>query len=136
MADYCTTADVVRELPHVKIDVTTKPSADEVTQFCADITADMDARFRAVGLEVPITAADPLKVVKPIAANGVKAKVLRSKQLGDQPQTVDYEKLYQDAMARIERNPSIVQAQDAYGQPEGTEREDEDIKFRRTEDDW
>ena len=136
MADYCTTADIVRELPHVKIDGTTKPSADEVTQFCADITADMDARFRAVGLEVPIADEGPLKVVKPIAVNGVKAKVLRAKQLGDQEQTVIYEKIYQDAMARIERNPAILLTQDTYGQPEGTAREDEDIQFKRTEDDW
>jgi len=136
MANYCTAEDVIRELPHIKIDATTKPSTTEVGTFCLEITADMDARMRAVGILIPITDEDVLKVFKPIAVNGVKAKILRAKQLGDQEQTIIYEKLYQDAMARIERNPVIVQKQDFFNQPEGTSREDKDIRFTRAGYDW
>lgn len=138
MADYCATADVIRELPNIQIDAATKPSDTEVTQFCADITAEIDARMRAVGITIPITDADLLKVLKPIAINGAKAKVLRSKQLeeGDEERATTFEELYQSALERIERRPSILREEDSPGQPEGTEREDTDIQFTRTGDEW
>ena len=45
MADYCTTADVVRELPNISISSSTKPSTTEVDQFCSDITAEQTAEW-------------------------------------------------------------------------------------------
>jgi len=138
MADYCTNNDVIRELPNIKIDETTKPSDTEVTQFCSDITAEMDARMRAVGITIPVDDEDLLKVLKPIAVNGVKAKVLRSKQLeeGDEERAATFEELYQGALERIERRPSILREEDSPGQPQGTEREDTDIRFTRTGEQW
>jgi hypothetical protein len=138
MADYCTTADVVRELPNIKIDASTKPSTTEVEQFCSDITAEMDARMRAVGITIPVTDSDLLQVLKPIAVNGVKAKILRSKQLeeGDEERAATFEELYQGALERIERRPSILREEDEPGQPQGTEREDTDIRFTRTGEEW
>jgi len=136
MADYCTTDDVVRELPSITIDVNTKPSTTEVDQFCSDITAEMDARMRAVGILTPITEADGLKVLEPIAINGVKAKVVRANVEGEQETGAIYETLYQDAMKRIEQRPSIIRETDSPGQPEGSSREDEDIQFTRTGVEW
>ena len=138
MADYCLTDDVIRELPNITIDATTKPSPSEVDQFCADITAEMDARMRAVGITVPVDDEDLLKVLKPIAINGVKAKVLRAKQLeeGDEERASTFEELYQSAMERIERRPSILREEDSPGQPQGTERDDDDIAFTRTGSEW
>jgi hypothetical protein len=138
MADYCTKDDVIRELPNIEITGSTKPSEDEVTQFCSDITAEMDARMRAVGITVPVEDEDLLKVLKPIAINGVKAKVLRAKQLeeGDEERAQTFEDLYQAALERIERRPSIVREEDEPGQPQGTERNDSDIPFSRTREDW
>ena len=138
MADYCLTADVVRELPYIKIESTTKPSTSEVDQFCTDVTAEMDARLRAVGITVPVVDADLLKVLKPIAINGAKAKVLRAKKLeeGDEERSGMYEQLYQDALSRIEAKPSILREEDSPGQPEGTTREDTDIRFTRTGTEW
>lgn len=136
MADYCVTADIVRELPSITIGVSTKPSTAEVTQFCSDITADMDARMRAVGILVPITDTELLKILNPIAINGVKAKVIRANVEGVQDTATIYETLYQDAMRRIEQRPSIIRDTDDPGQPEGTERDDDDIQFTRTGDEW
>jgi hypothetical protein len=138
MADYCTSDDVIRELPEVKIDVSTKPSKSEVDQFCSDVTAEMDARLRAVGIAVPVTDADLLKVLKPISVNGVKAKVLRAKQLeeGEGERSAVFEELYQQALGRIEDRPSILRETDSPGQPEGTTRNDEDIRFMRTGEVW
>lgn len=136
MADYCLYTDVVRELPSITIGVATKPSTTEVTQFCTDITADMNARFRAVGLQTPITDSDVLAVIKPIAVNGVKAKVLRANVDGEQETAGIYEDLYQEAMRRIEARPSILRETDSPGEPEGTSREDEDIAFSRSGSEW
>ena len=135
---YCATTDVIRELPNVTIDGTTKPSTTEVDQFCTDIDAEMDARMRAVGLIVPVTDADGLAVLKPIAVNGVKAKVLRATHIqdGEDGQAMTYEELYQSAMQRIENNPSIIRETDSPGQPQGTARDDDDILFTRTGTEW
>ena len=138
MADYCASDDVIRELPEVTIDASTKPSKSEVDQFCSDITAEMDARLRAVGISVPVMDEDLLKVLKPIAVNGAKAKVLRAKQLeeGGSERAATFEELYQSALGRIESRPSILRETESPGQPEGTERSDEDIRFTRTGDEW
>lgn len=136
MASYCVTDDVVRELPYLTIDATSKPSHAEVDEFCFDLTADMDARFRAVGIEVPITDEDLLMVVKPIAVEGVKAKVLRANQDGEFETAKIFEDLYQEAMKRIEARPSILRETDNPEQPEGTSREDENIKFTRSGSEW
>jgi len=136
MADYCLVADIIRELPSITIGADTKPSTTEVDQFCSDITADMDARMRAVGILTPVTDAEALKVLEPIAINGVKAKVIRANVEGKQDTAVIYETLYQDAMKRIEQRPSIIRETDTPGQPEGSSREDEDIQFTRTGVEW
>jgi hypothetical protein len=135
VADYCVSDDVIRELPEVTIDSTTKPSKTEVDQFCSDVTAEMDARLRAVGISVPVTDADLLKVVKPIAVNGAKAKVLRAKEEEDE-RAATFEELYQSALGRIEARPSILRETESPGQPEGTARDDDDIRFTRTGDEW
>ena len=138
MAVYCYAGDVVRELPNIEISADTKPSTSEVYQFCVDVSADMEARMRAVGIFTPVTDADLLKVLKPIAINGVKAKVLRAKQFeeGDEERAATFEELYQGALERIERRPSILREEDSPGQPQGTERKDEDIRFTRTGEEW
>ncbi len=138
MANYCASADVIRELPLIAITVATKPTIIETDAFCTDITADMDSRMRAVGIVVPVVDAEGLLVLKPIAINGVKAKVMRAKALetGDDGQAATYEELYQSAMGRIEERPSIIRDTDSPGQPEGTSRADDDIAFHRAGGDW
>jgi hypothetical protein len=136
MASYCLTEDVIVELPYLTIDETSKPSEAEVDEFCFEVTAEMDARFRAVGILVPITDEDALMVVKPIALNGVKARALRANQDGEFENAKIYEDLYQDSMKRIETRPSILGEQNNPEQPEGSSREDEDIKFTRSGSEW
>lgn len=98
----------------------------------------MNARMRGVGILTPVTDGAALAVLKPIAVNGVKAKVLRAKktEAGDAELASVYEQLYQDAMGRIEGNPAIVRETDSPGTPQGTERLAADIPFTRGGDQW
>ena len=138
MADYCTTADVQQELSLYNIATDSDPSTTDVDQYCTDITADMNGRMHAVGIDTPVTDSDPLAILRPIAVNGVAAKVLRSKTAkgGDPEWAETYQELYDDAMDRIERRPSIIREDDSPGTPQGTARDDDDIKFSRTGTEW
>ncbi len=136
MANYCTSDDVIRELPYITIDATSKPSLADVNQFCQDISVDMDARLRTVGIDVPVEDDDLLLILLPIAINGVIAKVLRANQDGEFENAKVYEDLYQRDLARIEQRPSILRENDSPGQPEGTARGDKDIRFRVKTEDW
>ncbi len=136
MADYCQTVDVIRELPYITINASSKPSSSEVDQFCVDVSAEMNARLRAVGISVPVVDDDLLAILLPIAINGVVAKVLRANQDGEFENAKTYEDLYQEALKRIEARPSILREDDSPGEAEGTAREDTDISFTRTGEDW
>jgi hypothetical protein len=135
---YCVTADVSAALPDITIGLATKPTTAQVDQYCLDISADMDRRFNAVGITVPVVDADLLAFLKPIAVNGVLAKLLRAKQAedGSGEQAATFEGLYQDAMQRIEMRPSILRETDAPGRPQGTARSTDDIAFTRTGTEW
>lgn len=61
---YCTLAGV-RAIapPSVKIDnVTTKPTANEVTQMCLDADAQIDVAVASIGGDTPVTDADLVRV--------------------------------------------------------------------------
>lgn len=135
---YCTADDVIRELPLITINAETKPSTAEVDQFCTDIDAEMNARMRGVGIITPVADPNALAVLKPIAINAVKAKVLRAKkaETADAELASVYEQLYQDAMGRIEKNPAIVRENDSPGMPQGAARLDADIPFTRRGSEW
>ena len=106
MANYCTYTDVEKKIQLMPFEVTSDPSQADVTSFCADITALMDARFRAVGISTQITDADLLAVVKPIATDGVGAMVYRS--VGNIEDAAACQTLFDNAMKGIEKNPLIL----------------------------
>jgi hypothetical protein len=135
---YCTTADVLKQLALSEISATSDPSITDVDQYCIDISAEMDARMRAVGVALPVTDADRLIHLNEVAVNGVAAKVLRAKTVkGGDPEWADtYQGLYDAKMARIVERPAIVGATDYPGQPEGTERDDDDIQVTRLGTEW
>lgn len=98
----------------------------------------MNARMQGAGIAIPLTGAAALAHLKPIAADGVRAKVLRAKKMEarDAELAATYEQRYQDAMGRIEANPAIVRETDSPGTPQGAQRLDADIPFTRTGDEW
>lgn len=108
---YCTWQDVNAKMQEIEIDANSNPNITEVTEFINEISADMDAKMQSAGITVPVTDADKLLVLKPIAVNGVKAEVLRS--VGQYEDAESLQKLYDAAMNSIINNPAIIEAEEA-----------------------
>lgn len=106
MANYCTFSDVEKKIQLMPFTATSNPNQTDVTSFCTDITAMMDARFRAVGIATQITDADLLAVVKPIATDGAGAMTYRS--VGNIEDAAACQTLFDNAMKGIEKNPLIL----------------------------
>ena len=116
MADYCAVADVQLELQHLTISVSTKPTSTQVTTWCGEVTADMDARFNAVGITVQVSDSGKLKVVKAISVNWVMWKILESLNV-ESAAAGRRKKSYDDAMRNIEKNPSIIEETSVVSSP-------------------
>lgn len=115
---YCNWKDVQEKMQQINIKEDSKPSIKEVSQFADEISKDMDSRFVAAGIILPVTASDKLIVLKTIAVNGTKAEVLRS--VGRNPEgAAALQKLYNDAIKRIEMNPSILNPEQKTGSGPG-----------------
>ena len=108
MADYCTVAEVQAETPHVQLNPTTKPTTAQVTAWCGEITAEMDAHFSAVGITVPVTGAAQLLVVKPIAILGVRARIYAALETAGGGKAVDLNVMYRQRLKDITDNPAIL----------------------------
>ena len=104
---YITTVDINANNQHLNITASTNPTITEVEAMIANVEAEMDARFEAVGIDTPITDTNKLMVVKTISINGVLAMVLRAIDM--ESMAADrYQMLYDNAMRRIEKTPAII----------------------------
>ena len=108
MADYCAVADVQLELQHLTLSGSTKPTTTQVTTWCGEVTADMDARFNAVGITTQVSDASKLKVVKATAVNWVMWKILEALNV-ESDAAGRRKKSYDDSMKNIEKHPSIIE---------------------------
>lgn len=116
---YCNVADIKRRLQHVTIDTTSNPTSEEVTEFCARISSEMDARFNAFDIDLPITNSDRLAMLKMIAEDGVISLVLMSVDLEFERAAL-HRQFYAEAMARLEKNPSVLRTDDVQVSPGGS----------------
>jgi len=114
---YCTWQDVSAKMQEIEISADSNPNITEVNGFIDEVSADMDVRMQSVGIDVPVTLADKLLVIRPIAVNGSKAEVLRSVGMYEEAKAV--QGLYEDAMNRIVDNPTIIQAEETVSQAPG-----------------
>lgn len=131
---YIEISDVQAALQHVTISDTSDPNTTEVNIFITQVEASMDARFNGVGIIVPVTGTAKLNVVKPIAIDGVKARVLRSIDLESEAAII-CQRLYEEAMKGIEKNPSILNETGITSSvPGGSDRGE--IKFRKDVRQW
>lgn len=104
---YCTVHYLNSMAAHIDIDGDSTPSAADVEIIISSIDAQMDARFKAVGVATPITDSTLLEIVKPISAHGTLAVVYRS--MGVEPEAAaTFQDLYDKAMDKIEKRPSIL----------------------------
>ena len=107
---YCTWQDVNAKMQEIEIEANSNPSITEVNVFIGEVSADMDARMQSAGITVPVTDAEKLNVLKPIAVKGVKYEVLCS--VGHYEDAEKVQEMYESAITRIVENPAIIQAED------------------------
>jgi hypothetical protein len=94
----------------------------------------MDARFDAVGIVTPITDTNKLNIIKPIAVNGVAARVLRSIEV-ESDGAMARQKLFNDSMKLIETRPQILaESVETYAAPDAPDRGTP--RYSRSEDKW
>jgi len=134
---YCTVAYLNSLAAHLDISASTDPTSTEVETIIADVDAEMDQIFSAVGIATPVTDATLLKVVKPISAHGALARLYRSMSL-DPEMAATFQSLYDKALAKIEKRPSILSTGDnEAATPEGSTRRDgADAPFERGVTQW
>jgi hypothetical protein len=139
---YCLIADIQAKIQYTVFSATTNPTDTQVTAFCDDITQDMDEKFQTVGIAVPITDADKLKLLKRIACFGVLAEFYRSVDEMTEKAKM-YQDLYDKAIKNILNNPDILSAtSEVTNNPTwtGEERDESDTAmdedFNRHGDDW
>jgi hypothetical protein len=141
MADYCALADVQQKMQHITFTVTSKPKTTDVTHFCGEITVEMDAKMRSVGVTLPITDADKLELLQKISINGVIAIVYRSIEMETERSEM-YQKLYEDALNEILENPAIISETSAadvgvaYYDGDDSRSSTDERPFRREHQDW
>jgi len=120
MADYCAYTDVASEIQYVTLSASSDPSTTEVTTWCGQVTAEINARFNAVGITTPVTDTEKLKVIKAIAVDWVVWKVLSAIDM-ESEEAGRRKSSYDKSMARIEANPAIVEeTTDVLKAPEGS----------------
>lgn len=134
---YCTVAYINSLAVHLDISATSDPTTTDVETIIADIDAEMDQRFQAVGVAVPITDATLLKIVKPISAHGTLARVYRSIEM--EPEAAEtFQGLYDRALASIDKRPAILSTGTTESAtPTGSTRNDDaDPPFERGVKQW
>lgn len=101
---YCDTDDAQALLPKFTLSASTKPTTTQVTQFCDDISAEVDIYLARAGVTVPVTTPTTLMTwLRKVTADGVAAMTLKAMfpdQLGpaETPAYAFFEKRYQDAL--------------------------------------
>jgi len=134
---YCTIGYINSMAVHLDINTTSDPTTAEVETIIADIDAEMDQRFKAAGVAVPITDATLLKIVKPISAHGTLARVYRSMEM--EPETAEtFQGLFDRAIASIDKRPAILSTGTTESAtPTGSMRRDDgDPTFERGVKQW
>jgi hypothetical protein len=137
--NHCTHVDVSSEMQNIPaFTSTTKPTDTEVTNWCTDTTADIDAVLASIGITLPVTDADKLTILRVLAVWGVCARVLRSLEMQSDAAEM-YQKLYDNKIKQITANPSIIASLTAtFSYPAGPAPAVPEVerKFRREEQDW
>ena len=134
---YCTTTDIQAKIPYTTFSATSKPTLTQVSDYCDDISADMDEKFQSVGVTVPVTDSDKLKLLTRVACFGVVAEVYRS-----QDNNIEKAKMYQDLydkeMKYILANPDILLATaEVTNAPQFTQTDStRTVPFARETDGW
>lgn len=128
---YCAIDDVRRFMPkNAVIGASSEPTETEVTQFCSDITLDLNICLQSAGYALPVTDVDQLAWLKDLCAKGVAARVLKimfpqAEGPGSQGIGKDYQKQYDQARDDILKMRVLVTtAGPGLNVPTGSRNED------------
>ncbi len=131
---YCSVGNITGSYRRIELNNTSEPTADEANVFCDEVSVEMDATFQTLGITVPVTAANPLKVARAIAINGAIARILRSVDMEIEA-AVMYQELFDKAMKNIVSRPEILGTAVTENAP-GHQEELQDQRFHMGEREW
>lgn len=104
---YCSVGNITGSFSRITLDTTSEPTSVEANVFCDEVSIEMDATFQTLGITVPVTSANPLKICRTIALNGSIARVLRSVDMESESAAV-FQGLFKQAMKDIIARPEIL----------------------------
>ena len=152
MADYATIGHVRALNSHRIYDTTSTPTLVQITSyFIPSVTGEMESRFTAVGITVPITTSPThgaYLYVNKLASMKVACIAENATFMGgnanESPHAENYCNAYETAMQAIEKSPDILTGiingtNGAYMDSleySNTEDRREAEPFNRGEDDW
>jgi uncharacterized protein YcbX len=112
MTAYCTYSDV-DALMSVTHSSATLPTATSVTDFCLDVSAELDGVAQAVGYAVPITSTAGLALMNSYATMGAAVKAWHAGfQAQNEPANVAYwREAYEGFLARLRRGEQTIPAE-------------------------
>lgn len=106
---YCTVDDLNDYASYIDITEFTDPSTTQVQRMIADVDTEIDQKLQAVGVLVPVTDTDPLRIVKRLSIHGTLAEYYRAISMESDRATM-YQKLYDEKMREIMKTPAIITA--------------------------
>ncbi len=154
MADYATIGHVRALNNHRTYNTTSTPKLIQITSFMIpSVTGEMNTRFAAVGITVPITTSptnNAFLYVNKLASMSVACIAENATFMGgnknESPHAQNYCDQFEEAMQAIEANPDIINgiisgdsgaSMDSFEFSNPTKRRDEDQEpFTRGADDW
>lgn len=104
---YCTVDNINESAVHLDIDSTSEPTALEVADMISQVDTYIDQNLQAAGIDVPITDASLLSVVKPLSINGVLARIYRAIEM-DPEREARHQELFDRELRRLMDTPAIL----------------------------
>ncbi len=131
---YCSVGNITGHFKRIELDATSDPTSVEAAIFCDEVSVEMDATFQTLGITVPVTAANPLKICRTIALNGSTARILRSVDMESESAAV-FQGLFKQAMKDIVSRPEILGTSVTENTP-GHQEDLQDRRFHMDEREW
>lgn len=133
---YCTYQDVQHNLQYLVLKPDSKPSIDDVTAFCEQVAADIDARLNAAGISLPVENPGKLVLLGKIAADGVTARIFRSFNTEQALESAKaFQEEYDKAIQSITTDPLIIEAASLSASP-GYLKTERENKYQREDRNW
>ena len=122
---YCTAEDIVAKLPFLLRNAKSEKALipdENINEVCDEISAEMDSRFSAVGINTPVGVIDNERLrrnIRRISVNGVCASILKSTPSQERYASLQasYEEQYYRDIAKIERDGLDTEDSDMAGAP-------------------